>query len=84
MNKEFVTPFPDSRMVGIIHEIQIQTFAMSNLGRMLSDIELNRVAQAFFDDETTNYSLLEVYSCAIEYALNGNVDWEITDKDYSS
>lgn len=83
MNKVFVTPDEpeDNRIIGLIYESEIQSFAEANFGRELTDIELNRVAQGIWDDGAAYSSLMDVYHSAIEYALK-EADWSATDSHY--
>lgn len=83
--KTFFTPdeqTDDDRYIGVIYESNLQSFARDNFGRELTDIELNRVAQAMWDDEDTADSLMDVYHSAIAYALDEEADWKDTDDDY--
>lgn len=84
MSKVFFKPdeqTESNRYVGVIYESDIQSFAEANFGRELTDIELNRVAQGMWDDNTASWNLMNVYHAAIEYALK-EADWSTTDSHY--
>ena len=65
-------------------EEEIQTFAEGNFGRKLTEIELNRITQAWYEDDSVMWEKMDLLSSVIEMATDKESDWSVIDKDYSS
>lgn len=66
-----------------VTEDEIQSLAEPNYGRELTDIELNRIKEGWFDSEEVSWRRYELIFAAIEDALdNTDNQWKSTDDDY--
>ena len=65
-------------------EEEIQTFAEGNFGRKLTEIELNRITQVWYEDDSVMCEKMDLLSSVIEMAIDEESDWSVIDKDYSS
>ncbi len=64
-------------------EDEIQSFAEGNFGRKLTEIELNRIKEAWFEDDSVMWERMDLLSSVIEMATDEESDWSAIDKDYS-
>lgn len=80
-NSKFINidPAEIHRLIAFVNEERMQEIALERFGRRLSDVELNRTAQAFWDDEGAWLSLEEACVQAVDYALDQGADWQETD-----
>lgn len=66
-----------------ITESEIQEWAESNFDRKLTDIEVNRITECWFECEKAMELRYEFLNAIVEDALNNeNNVWEETDKDF--
>lgn len=64
-------------------EEEIQSFAETNFGRELTDIELNRIKEAWWDSEKVSFIRLDVLHAVIQEAMDTkNSDWSGIDNDF--
>lgn len=63
----------------------IQERAETNIGRELTDVELNRIKQCYWENETVPCARVEVLDSVIEMATNTKgYDWKSTDESYQT
>ncbi len=66
-----------------ITESEIQEWAQSNFGRKLTDIELNRIQELWFEAEGAVDARYDLLDAVIKDAINNqNNQWEEIDKEY--
>jgi len=61
-------------------EDEIQSFAEGNFGRKLTDVELNRITEAWFEDDKVMDARMELLSSVIEMVTDKKSDWSAIDK----
>lgn len=67
----------------IISEGMIQSDAEANFGRELTDVELNRVREGYFDNDDVFFAINDIIRAAIEDALDDkNNAWGDIDKEF--
>ena len=60
-------------------EEEIQTFAEGNFGRKLTEIELNRITQAWYEGDSVMWEKMDLLSSVIEMATDEESDWGVID-----
>ncbi len=67
------------------NEEEIQSFAEANFDRELTDIELNRIREYWYEMEDVTWARMELMARAIEGALdNADSQWKGVDEDYQA
>lgn len=67
-----------------IDEEELQSFAEANFGRELSDLELHRIKEYWYECEDAFFARLDFMGACIKDALNTkDTDWSGVDKDFN-
>lgn len=71
--------------IAVLYAEDIQSFAETNFGRELTDVELNRVSMGFWEDDMVFDLIHQVYGRLIEEAFNEiDNDWTATDQHFKN
>ncbi len=66
-------------------EDEIQSFSEANYGRELTEIEIHRMKDYWWDDDDVSWARIELMAKAIEAVMdNEDNKWKSVDEDYQS